>query len=78
MEDRLAGLWVVLIELYGTVVELWVLIVEQTDDFCACPQSRPVAMCGEDVDGSVVVEGGVEGHTCADAGALYLTLCIDF
>ena len=33
-------------------------------------------MGGEVVDGTIGVEGGVEGEACADAGALHLSLSI--
>ena len=69
MEYRLVGVLLCLIEMDGAIVHLRMLCVEESDYLCSCPYSGAVGVGCHNMDGAVIIEGGVESHACADTSA---------
>ena len=77
VEDRLVGRNFFWVELYGRVVHLGVLILQQADDLCTSPDGWAIAMSRHDVNGTIGVESRIESHSCAYADVLNLSFVVD-
>ena len=73
VENRLVGLWVNGVVVYGTVIGLYAVGGEKGIDLCSCPNGGTIAVGCIVVDWAIGIESRVESQTCANASSLHLT-----
>ena len=58
--------------MHGAVVHSDILVLKETDDLSTSKYHRPIAVGGVDIHRAIVIEGGIEGHACADTDTSHL------
>ena len=77
IENRFIGRNLFIIEMYSRVVHLRMLLLQQSDNLCASPYRRTIAMSSHHMNRTIGIESSIETHAGTDTDILHLSFVID-